>query len=314
MKLEELLERALAGDHLAISRVISRVEYPSKEGAWLLSKLLARAGQAHVIGITGAPGSGKSTLIARLIEKYRGERRKVAVVAVDPSSPFTQGALMGDRIRMQRFATDPGVFIRSFATRGERGGISTAALLTVEVFDGLGYDKILLETVGVGQVDVDIMHAAHTIIVVTAPGAGDEIQALKAGLMEIGDIYVVNKSDRPGATETLKQLEFAIEGGIFKSRTGWKPIALKVSAALGEGIGDLIEIIERHLTYMSEAGLVKRRVEERRIHALKSMILWLVENKIDELLSRPEGSSLVKDVIDGRIPVYTAALKLLKLI
>ena len=314
MRVEELFEQALKGDTLSISRLISYIEYPSREGTWLLSRLLKRAGKAHVIGITGSPGSGKSTLISRLIEAYRKRGERVAVVAVDPSSPFTQGALMGDRIRMQKFATDPGVFIRSFATRGERGGISTAALLTVEAFDGLGYNRILLETVGVGQVDVDIMHAAHTILVLTAPGTGDEIQALKAGLMEIGDIYVVNKADRPGATETLKQLEFAIEGGIFKSRSGWKPVALKVSAALGEGVDELVKVIDEHIDYITKNSIAWQRVEERRIHALKSMVLWLIEARLEDLLKKPENSKLIEGIVKGDIPVYTAAVKLLEMI
>jgi len=263
-RLSRLLERALAGDLRARGRLLSALEVLDERGAALLEELAARAGRAHVIGVTGIPGAGKSTLIGRLVRELRRRGYTVAVVAVDPSSPLSEGSLMGDRLRMQDLTTDPGVFIRSLSTRGLRGGLSLAALALVEAFDALGYDKIILETVGVGQAEVDIMHAAHTILVLTMPGAGDDIQALKAGVMEIGDIYVVNKSDKPEARKTYEYIVFAVEKGDIGSQAGWTPRVVKTSAVMGQGVPELVDAIEEHWDYVKRAGLHREKILARR--------------------------------------------------
>jgi LAO/AO transport system kinase len=271
------------------------------------------SGRSHVIGITGAPGSGKSTLIARLIDEFRSKDLKVAVIAVDPSSPFSQGALMGNRIRMQKHATDPKVFIRSLATRGYRGGISAAALALVEVFDGLGYDKILIETVGVGQTDVDIMYAAHTIVVLVNPGTGDEIQALKAGIMEIGDIYVISKSDKPEAEDAFKQVLFGIEGGILGRGFDWKPAVLKVSAMTGQGVKELADKIDEHLKYVKKSDKFYQQIKSRRLQTFKSSLSWFIENKLEESLkSNVDLNDIIEQVKNGKESPYDAVLKIVK--
>lgn len=312
-KISELIIKAGNGDHRAISKIISSIEYPSVRAVKILSKIMSQGGRAHVIGITGFPGSGKSTLISRMINVYRSRGEKVGVVAVDPSSPYTRGALMGDRIRMQSHATDPGVFIRSIPTRGHRGGVSAAALLTIEVYDGLGFDRILLETVGVGQIEVDVMNAAHTVTVLTMPGAGDEIQALKAGIMEIGDIYVVNKADKPEAEETYKQLKFSIEIGEFSAKGGWKPRVLKTSAIRGIGITDLIGIIDEHLSFIKKGGTFDDRVKIRRAYMLKTILLWMIENRFENLIKTDEEiKHILKMVESGSMAPYEAAYEVLK--
>ena len=290
--LEKLVEEASGGNIRAIGRLLSILETYDEEAGKLLEILARKSRGAHVIGVTGIPGAGKSTLISRMITVLRRRGYKVGIIAIDPSSPFSQGALMGDRLRMQEHATDPGVFIRSLSTQGLKGGLSLAALAIIEAFDALGYDKIIVETVGVGQAEVDIMHAAHTIVVVTMPGAGDDIQALKAGVMEIGDIYVVNKSDIPGASKTEEYLNFVIETGeIGSSRKGWRPKVIRTSAVMGQGIEDLINAIEEHYDFLKKINAIEEKITSRRILAirllaeriLRNALLKAVETKRSEL-------------------------------
>jgi len=281
-----LLEKALSGELRAVGRLLSELETLDVESARLLEELAKRARGAHVIGVTGIPGAGKSTLIGRLVKELRRRGYKVAVVAVDPSSPFSEGSLMGDRLRMQELSTDPGVFIRSLSTRGLRGGLSLAALALIEAFDALGYDKIIVETVGVGQAEVDIMHAAHTILVLTMPGAGDDIQALKAGVMEIGDIYVVNKADKPEATKTYEYITFAVEKGDIGPGTGWTPRVVKTSAVMGRGIDALADIIEEHWEYVKRTGLLKERMLARRRLLITLLADHLLRRALEEAAER----------------------------
>jgi LAO/AO transport system kinase len=281
--LENLVESAINGNLRAMGRLLSILETYSEDAGRLLEILAKNSKGAHVIGVTGIPGAGKSTLISRMITVLRRRGYKVAVVAIDPSSPFSQGALMGDRLRMQEHATDPGVFIRSLSTHGLKGGLSLAALSIIEAFDALGYDKIIVETVGVGQAEVDIMHAAHTIVVVTMPGAGDDIQALKAGVMEIGDVYVVNKSDMPGATKTEEYLNFVIESGeIGSTRKGWVPKVIRTSAVMGQGIEELVDVIEDHYRFLKKIGGIEERIISRRTLAIR----LLAERILVEALKR----------------------------
>ncbi|NOZ31210.1 MAG: methylmalonyl Co-A mutase-associated GTPase MeaB [Crenarchaeota archaeon] len=281
-KYASLVERAVKGDLRALGRLLSVLENIDIESAQLLEELASKAGRAHVIGVTGIPGAGKSTLIGKLISGLRKRGYKVAVVAIDPSSPLTSGALMGDRLRMQEFVGDRDVFIRSLSTRGLKGGLSLAAIALIEAFDALGYDKIIVETVGVGQAEVDIMNAAHTILVLTMPGAGDDIQALKAGVMEIGDIYVVNKADKPEATKTYEYITFAVEKGDIGPGTGWIPKVVKTSAVMGTGIDELVDVIEEHWNYMKENKLDASKVIARR----KLLIALLAENLLRKALEK----------------------------
>ena len=288
-RLERLLERASRGDLRAMGRLLSTLETLDSRGARLLEELASRAGRAHVIGVTGVPGAGKSTLIGRMVRELRRRGYKVAVVAIDPSSPLTQGSLMGDRLRMQDLSTDPGVFIRSISTRGLRGGLSLAALALIEAFDALGYDKIIVETVGVGQAEVDIMNAAHTILVLTMPGAGDDIQALKAGVMEIGDIYVVNKADKPEAQKTYEYITFAVEKGDIGPQTGWTPKVVRTSAIMGRGIPELVDAIEEHWNYARKTGLDRRRIIARRRLLITLLADHLLKRSIEEAAEERAG-------------------------
>jgi len=283
---EDLLEKAVRGNMRAMGRLLSLLERPGVVSARLVERLASMARGVQVVGFTGIPGAGKSTLVSRVIGELRRRGYKVAVVAIDPTSPLSQGALMGDRLRMQEHSTDPGVFIRSISTRGLRGGLSLAALALIEAFDALGYDKILIETVGVGQAEVDIMHAAHTIVVVTMPGAGDDIQALKAGVMEIGDIYVVNKSDKPEATKTYEYVSFALEKGDIGRGGAWTPRLLRTSAVMGQGIRELVDSIEEHWSYIESSGLRWERVYSRRILLMRLIAERLLAEALEEAASR----------------------------
>ena len=252
-----LLERARSGDRRALGRVLSVVENEEPGAAEILRETYAQAGRAVVIGITGPPGGGKSTLVSRLVGAYREDGSRVAVVAVDPSSPFTGGAILGDRVRMQQRALDDGVFIRSMASRGHAGGLSRTTARVVTVLDALGTAVVIVETVGVGQEEVDVVRVADTVVLVTVPGLGDDIQAIKAGVLEIADVLVVNKADRPGADDAARDLAQMLTLG--KGRTPWKPPIVRTSATTGEGLQDLVGAISRHRAWAAESGEHDRR-------------------------------------------------------
>ena len=290
----EAIRNALNGDKAALGRLLTYIERSPSTASRVLSEVSRGEPRAHVIGVTGIPGSGKSTLISRLISRYRDRGMRIAVIAIDPTSPLSRGALLGDRIRMQEHATDPNVFIRSVPTRGIKGGLSFSGVSMIDIFDRVGYDKIIVESIGVGQSDIDIMNIAHTIIVVTSPGLGDDIQALKAGVMEIGDIYVLNMSDKPEASKTYAYLEFALEHGDIGlgEASGWRPRLLKTSAIYGQGIDELVDAIEDHYKYLRDRGAFMDKVYARR----SMMVRLLAEKLILEAIDSVDAGSKLDDI------------------
>jgi LAO/AO transport system kinase len=256
----DLVERVQAGERAAVARLISRSEHGEAEARQALGKIYRLAGRSHVIGITGVPGSGKSTLVGRLTEKLRAKGCKVGVIAVDPSSPYSGGAILGDRIRMSELAGDAGVFIRSMATHGATGGMAHTTLDAVDILDVAGFDTIIVETVGVGQDEVEIVKASHTTVVVTPPGLGDEVQAIKAGVLEIADIHVVSKCDRSDANRAIVDLKHMLMLGMGKDPPPWSVPVLGTSAVSGEGFDALADAIAQHRAYAldSEAGRERR--------------------------------------------------------
>ncbi len=265
----DLVAGVLAGDVRAVARLLSRAEAGADEARDVLDTMWTRAGRAHVVGITGVPGSGKSTLVTRLALAIRASGRKLAIVAIDPSSPFSGGAILGDRIRMGELGGDPGVFVRSMATRGALGGLARGTLEAVDVLDAAGYDIVLIETVGVGQDEVDIARAAHTTVVVSAPGLGDDIQAIKAGILEIADIHAVSKCDRPDANRTLAELKNMLAMGLGAASAGaWRAPVIATSAVGDVGVAELLVAIDDHRAALDASGEIVRRraaIAERRM-------------------------------------------------
>jgi len=264
-----LVPAVLAGDERAIARMLSRAESASAEARDALDTMFAKAGRAHVVGITGVPGSGKSTLVAKLAAAVRASGRTIGIVAVDPSSPYSGGAILGDRIRMTDLGGDRGVFVRSMATRGALGGLAGGTLESVDVLDAAGFDVVVIETVGVGQDEVEVARAAHTTVVVSAPGLGDDIQAIKAGVLEIADIHVVSKCDKPDADRTVADLKTMLAIGLATGhRRAWHPPVVPVTALRDEGVAVLLEAIDRHREALQTSGemAVRRRdIAERRL-------------------------------------------------
>lgn len=279
--MDNRLELALQGDELSISKVLTSIESFSEKGFQYLEELMGRGGKAHVIGITGMPGAGKSTLISALIGEFIKRNRRVGVIMVDPSSPYSKGSFMGNRIRMQDKALEENVFIRSLASRGNLGGVSAESLMLIEAMDGLGFDHILVETVGAGQTDTEVVSTAHTVTLVTIPGAGDEIQALKAGIMEIGDIYIVNKSELPGSEQAYNFLKFSLETQEVNWRYGWKPKVIMTSAVTGKGIPELVDMMEEHEKFSRE-NTWNEIISLRR----KKMVELIVRKKVDDTLKK----------------------------
>ncbi len=266
----ELISSVLNDDRRALARAITLVENPNDQAADLLAALFPHTGHAYLVGVTGAPGTGKSTLVNQIARAYRRQGVRVGILAVDPTSPFTGGALLGDRIRMQDLAGDPGVFIRSMATRGALGGLSAATFDAATILDAAGYGVILIETVGAGQSEVEIARLADTVIVVEAPGLGDDVQAGKAGLAEIADIWVVNKADRDGADRAARFIEAMLE--LAPDSAGWQPPVCKTVATQGSGTDEVLTQIERHRQYLLDHGQRQVKTRTRAEHRLKQYI------------------------------------------
>ncbi len=341
----KLVEAVLSGDRRAIARLITRIENDGDEACTDLAQLYPHTGQAHIIGVTGAPGTGKSTLVNELSKAYRAAGRQVGVVAVDPTSPFSGGAILGDRIRMRDLAGDPGIFVRSMATRGSLGGLARATADVIKVLDAAGFDVIIVETVGAGQSEVEIAQTAHTIVVVEAPGMGDEVQAIKAGILEIADVFAVNKADREGADRTANALEMMLDlghaapsqrvmhhgrlmevaqivpqpttaessssNGATPVHGDWRPPIVKTIALRGDGILELVQAIADHRQYLESTQELARRNRIRLANELEHVLRDELMNRLLHDVDQARLASLVAQLADRELDPYTAARQLM---
>jgi len=292
-----LAERILQGDIRAAARLMRDIDDGFKSAVEELKILYPHTGNAFILGITGPPGAGKSTLVDQLTALYRSRDKRVGIVAVDPSSPFTGGAILGDRIRMNRHAEDDGVFIRSLATRGHLGGVSRSTGDVVNVLDAMGMDVIIIETVGVGQDEIDIVRMAHTTVVVMVPGLGDDIQAIKAGILEIGDVFVVNKADRDGADRTARELTVMLEMNPDKDRA-WQPKVLQTEASRNRGIAELVGEIGEHRDYLHRSGAIRHFLEEKNARLFLEL---LKERLFAEVFGHIHVDGRFRAIVDGLV-------------
>ena len=330
---QQLIDGLLKGDRLALARAISRVEDDAEDAALIVQAAFAHTGKAHLVGITGAPGTGKSTLVSALVESYRASGLTVGVLAVDPTSPFSGGALLGDRVRMTRHSGDAGVFIRSMATRRGMGGLAKASADAMLLLDAAGFDRILVETVGAGQAEIEIASVADTVVVVEAPGMGDEVQAIKAGLLEIADIFAVNKADRKGAARTIAALEMMLETGSAAAQTilhhgqrmetgaaaseteaagGWSIPVLKTVAISGGGVDQLRDALEGHRAWLGESGTLAARERKRLDHMLQTLVQAELLARMERALSPDLRRDLVGKMQRRETDPYSAAADLVK--
>ena len=332
----QLVDQALSGNRRALARLISQVEDNGALAAQTLAAIYPRCGRARVIGITGSPGTGKSTLVSELAKVYRHAGQTVGIVAVDPTSPFTGGAILGDRIRMRDLAGDAGVFIRSMATRGSLGGLARATADVVKILDAVGYQVVLIETVGAGQSEVDIARTADTTLVVEAPGLGDEVQAIKAGILEIADVLVVNKADREGAANTVRALQAMLELGAAPrvvahhgltmtagapnpvgrnasrdSAPAWKPPVLQTVALEGKGVAEVVEAITRHQAHLAESGEGETRRRRRIAAELEAILRETLLRRLMQGLAPADVDGMVNRIAARELDPYTAAETLL---
>ena len=328
------IDGARQGNPRAIARLITRVESDAAAAQTIIRAIYAHTGQAHIVGITGSPGSGKSSLVNELAKSFRRGGRRVGIVAVDPTSPFTGGAILGDRVRMRDLSGDDGIFVRSMASRGSLGGLARATQAAVKILDAAGYEVILVETVGAGQAEVDIARAAHTTVVLEAPGMGDDVQSIKAGILEIADILVVNKADQPGANRTVRSLEMMLHLALpapsdghhhddghhrgdshlaepsGRAMSGWNVPVLQTTATTGAGVDELAGMVDRHRLYLQESGGWAVREHARSLAEIERL---LRDRFIDEMVARvplAEREALVRAVAERRLDPYTAADRL----
>lgn len=310
-----IAEQVISGDVRAVARLIRDIDDGIPEVRETLKTLYANTGNAHIIGITGSPGVGKSTMVDQMIDHLRKKDKTVGVLAVDPTSPFSGGAILGDRIRMQRHSMDEGVFIRSMATRGYFGGLTQSTRSAINVLDAMGKDYVIIETVGVGQDEVDVVKSAHTTVILVIPGMGDDIQAIKAGILEIGDIFVINKADRDGADKTLSDLSLMLDMDPGKYSGGrWRPPIIKAEAVSDRGVDELLVEIENHGKYLAESEnsvSIERRNEKIRAELTEMVKSRLIEEVFNRLIVSGDFEKAVESVAVGEMDPYTACDDLL---
>jgi GTPase len=312
----DLVGRMLAGDRLALARLITRVENRAGEVPEIIRAVHSRTGRAYVVGVTGPPGAGKSTLVDRITSRLRADGAKIGIIAVDPSSPFTGGAVLGDRIRMQTHTLDPDVFIRSMATRGSLGGLARATGDVIKLMDAFGFNFIIIETVGVGQTELDIVKQADTTVVILVPESGDSIQVMKAGLLEVADIFVVNKADRDGAHALMAELRFSVHlhytSGAVAKDVDWEIPVLAAQAVNDVGVVDVVDAIKRHRATLEQAGALEKRRQARRRSELESL---LVEEFTSQVMARVQADEALartlEAVSEGSLDGYSAVNQIL---
>ncbi|HEV2347466.1 MAG TPA: methylmalonyl Co-A mutase-associated GTPase MeaB [Actinocrinis sp.] len=306
-----LVDRARNGDARAVARLVSMVEDGSPLLREVMTALAPHTGGAYIVGLTGAPGVGKSTTTSALVTEYRARGRRIGVLAVDPSSPFSGGALLGDRVRMQEHATDPEVYIRSMASRGHLGGLAATTPQALRVLDAAGCEVVLVETVGVGQSEIEVASAADTAVVLLAPGMGDGIQAAKAGILEIGDVFVVNKADRDGADATARELNHMLALGERREPGDWRPPIVKTVAARGEGVTEVVEALEKHRAWLAETGRLAARRRARAAAEIEAIALAVLRSRFGTLHGDSRLATLADRVAVGELDPFTAADELL---
>lgn len=306
----ELAKNFLAGDRRALARLITLVENQEQNVEGALAEIYSRTGRAHLIGITGPPGAGKSTLTDKLIKQARAEKRKVGVICVDPSSPFSGGAILGDRIRMQEHASDADVFIRSIGTRGGSGGLSRSTQEVAMLLDAFGYDLVILETAGVGQTELGILEVAQSIMVVLVPESGDDIQMMKAGILEIADVLTVNKCDRQGADHIVKELAVMLE--LATAQQPWTIPVLKTAAEKDLGTSEVYQALLRHRDYLKKSGSIARKNEAFARTAVLNIIRDLAASTASQRLASDLGANLLKKVSERKLDPFSAARQILK--
>jgi GTPase len=308
--LQNIVERLLQGDRRALARMVTLIENDAPPARGYLAELHQHAGKARIIGVTGSPGAGKSTLVTRLVRELRKRDHKVGVVAIDPTSPFSGGAILGDRIRMMELAGDPNVFIRSMASRGNLGGLAASTRDVVRAMDAAGYDPIIIETVGTGQAEVEIMRTAQTVLVVIAPGMGDDIQAIKAGILEIADIFVVSKMDKPGAEQTVAELAMLLSLNPARREAAWRIPIIKTSALKDEGIAQLADATNSHYQFLVDSGMLARRAQRQVRNELQILIVQAVMSGLKSAVSDEEWDMLVGEINSRARDPYTVAQEL----
>jgi len=303
-----IAKKIRSGDIRAVARLIRDIDDKVPEAREVLKGLYPSTGRAYVVGITGAPGVGKSTLVDQMVTYLRKDGKTVGVLAVDPTSPFSGGAILGDRIRMQRHSMDEGVFIRSMATRGYFGGLTQSTRSAIDVLDAMGKDYIIVETVGVGQDEIDIVQSAHTTIIILIPGMGDDVQALKAGILEVGDIFVINKADREGADRTVNDIRLMIEMDEKRYKDGWKPPILTAQAVFDKGIKEILDEIEKHRTYVTSSLERQSMLKcEKARNDLSEMIKdKIVHEVLDDIIHSGEFEEALQLILKREIDPYTA--------